>query len=372
MGHIVMLHKAYPPIVGGIERHVGDVSEALVRRGWKVTALVCGMPWTATQEWRNGVRVIRAPRWGRLLSQPLTWGYYRRLGELNPDLVHVHLPFPLGWFAWRNKPQNVPLLCTWHSDIVRQRLLMPVLREIEARFLEQCSRIIATSPNLIDSSKALQRFRDKTTAIPLSLPDQSQDARLDEGEAERLNGLPRPFVLFVGRLVGYKGLPVLLKAMQSVDAPLVVAGDGPLRSRLERFSASVGLNDRIHWLGHVSEAAKTWLYRNARMLVLPSTGRNEAFGYVLLEAMREGCPLVTSDLPTGVTYANRDEETGLTFPLWNAVELANAIKRILGDDELHRRFSVAARQRYEREFGFKKTIDSLEVVYRESLSGAIR
>ena len=68
---IVLINKAYPPWIGGIERHVRDMGEALVRRGWPVAALVCNSGWYETREIQNGVRIIRAPQWAGCIPNRL-------------------------------------------------------------------------------------------------------------------------------------------------------------------------------------------------------------------------------------------------------------------------------------------------------------
>ncbi|MDP8242913.1 MAG: glycosyltransferase [Candidatus Hinthialibacter antarcticus] len=368
--HIVMLHKAYPPWVGGVERHIRDVSEALVERGWRVTALVCNDARFETREWRGGVRVIRVPRWGSVLSQPLTTRYAHWLKRLKPDIVHAHTPFPLAWLMVRRVPKSTPVICTWHSDIVRQKAIMPLLRPFELGFLKRCNQIVATSPRLIEFSRALRPVKDRCVSIPLSLPPcghnkLSNAIAFSETQPEHA----KPTLLFVGRLVGYKGLKYLIQAMKSLDAHLLIAGDGPLRGVLQTQVERAGLADRISFLGYVDDETKRSLYRAADVFVLPSVSANEAFGYVLLEAMSEGLPVVTCDLPTGVSYVNQHQQTGLIVPPKNADALREAIQLLISDISLRREYGAAARRRVESEFDFNRTLDSLEAVYRQSLPG---
>jgi len=168
--HIVMVNKAYPPWLGGIERHVADISVALSKRGWRVTALVCNDSRVETHEQLDAVKVIRVGQWGRIFSQPVVMNYLKRLRELQPDVVHVHVPFPLGWFVGRAVSDTTPIVCTWHSDIVRQWFLMPFLSAWQQRFLHRCDRIIPTSEPLMHSSSPLCRHHSKCQVIPLAIP----------------------------------------------------------------------------------------------------------------------------------------------------------------------------------------------------------
>ncbi len=365
--HIVMSHKAYPPWVGGVERHVGDVSEALVQRGWQVTVLTCNHGNYETREWQNGVRVIRVPRWGTFLSQPLVTRYFKRLRELEVDLFHVHVPFPLGWFAANAMYDRAPIVCTWHSDIIRQRFLKPFYAPWEQLFLSRCNCILTTSEPLQHSSRALRRHQDRCQPLPLALPPKT-DSVIPQETVRRRYAIQHPMVLFVGRLVKYKGLPYLLHAMKEVPAHLYLAGEGPERHSLHRLVKENQLENKIHFLGYVSEEEKQALYCLANVFVLPSINRNEAFGYVLLEAMEAGCPVISTQLPTGVSFVNVHEETGFVVPPHSEEALRNAILRIISDETLRSYFSQQAQQRIKCQFHFEKNIDQLEEVYDSVLT----
>ena len=223
---------------------------------------------------------------------------------------------------------------------------------------------------MIEHSRALAPVKDKCTPIPLSLPPNGYNKL---GNADRNSKITqeakKPTLLFVGRLVGYKGLLFFIQAMKTVDAQLLIAGDGPLRTKLQRLVKAANLSDKIQFLGYVSEDEKQALYQKADVFVLPSISANEAFGYVLLEAMSEGLPVITCDLPTGVSYVNQHEQTGLVVPPKNAKALSEAIRRLLDDEPLRQNYGEAARRRVESEFNFDQTMDALEAVYRQALFG---
>ncbi|MBN2329258.1 MAG: glycosyltransferase [Candidatus Omnitrophica bacterium] len=370
--HVVLLNKAFPPWIGGIEKHVHDIGAALAARGWRVTALVCNDRRLEIREKRDGMNVIRAPQWMRVFSQPIVHGYFRALQDARPDLVHVHVPFPLGWFSVRHIHAGAPLVSTWHSDIIRQRLLMPFLWIFQKRFLDRCNRIIPTSQPLLDHSKDLQPYRDKCSVIPLALPpaDSSLQPSIERHQEKFQKQFPGKMILFVGRLVGYKGLSYLIEAMQQIEANLCIAGDGALKESLRRQCRKRGVESKVVFLGSISEAEKYALYRTADVFALPSISRNEAFGYVLLEAMEQGCPVISTDLPTGVQFVNRHEESGFVVPSHDAHALAHAIQQILQDAGLRNKLSHGARERIRRLFRFESMIDQLENVYEEALQSA--
>ncbi len=108
------------------------------------------------------------------------------------------------------------------------------------------------------------------------------------------------------------------------------------------------------------------------MFVLPSIDRRESFGIAQLEAMACGRPVVASDLPTGVRFVCRHEETGLLVPPRDPVALAGAINRLLADTALRTRLGAAARERVEREFTAELMVERVLQVYARSAVGARR
>jgi rhamnosyl/mannosyltransferase len=108
-------------------------------------------------------------------------------------------------------------------------------------------------------------------------------------------------------------------------------------------------------------------YRAADVFALPSVARSEAFGLVQIEAHAAGTPVVSTNLTTGVPYANLDGVTGLTVPVGDADALAKALGRILGDDQLRERLARQAQERALKEFTIPRMVENTVEVYREAI-----
>jgi rhamnosyl/mannosyltransferase len=171
--------------------------------------------------------------------------------------------------------------------------------------------------------------------------------------------------LFVGRLVGYKGLDVLLDAMAGTDLRMVLVGDGPERGDLERRAGALGLGDRVTFLGALGDDVLSSYYQAADYFVLPSTTSAEMFGIVLLEAMACGRPIITTDLPTGVREVNVPDVVGLVVPRSDAGALRQAMLRLAADAELRRRLGGAGRKRVEERYTLTHMVDAHLALYRE-------
>jgi len=249
-------------------------------------------------------------------------------------------------------------------------LYRPFLR----RVLRRASRIVVSSPNLMEHAAELQDFRDKCVVIPFGIDvDRLKPTAVIDGKAADIAArFPRPRVLFVGRLVEYKGVEYLIRAMEQVDASALIVGDGPLRNSLEVLANGTNAKDRIHFPGHLSDDEVIAHLRACDVFVLPSITRAETFGIVQLEAMACGKPVVSTDLPSGVPWVNQHRQTGLVVPPADAVALRAALDALLGDEPLRRELGEAGRRRVEQEFTRAAMAARLTAFYRTLAPAAPR
>jgi rhamnosyl/mannosyltransferase len=369
---VLEIGKFYPPQRGGMETVLHDLSAGLVRRGHRVRAIVAASGEDAVHETVDGVELRRLGNWGTIRSVPfcpsLPSEVRTSLRDLDPDVVHLHLPHPLGAVAWLVARDGRPLVVTYHSDIVRQRALGALYAPVGDRVLRRAEVIHVTSEALADQSRTLARWRHKCRAVPLGV-DVEHWSKPDPARVQEwIDDLGPRFVLFVGRLVYYKGIDVLLEALRGTEVRLVVAGDGPMRTEWETLSKVLGLSDRVRFLGEVGERALPALYAAARAFVLPSQAPSEAFGLVQLEAMAAGLPLVVSRASEGVASVHEDGTTALLVERGDVEGLRDAVRRVHDDDDLARRLAEAGRRRVRAFYELEHTLDRVEAL----LLGAAR
>jgi rhamnosyl/mannosyltransferase len=286
------------------------------------------------------------------------------------DILHIHEPFPLADLAILSFPGILKnfshVLISWYGEIVRQRWALPLYGPMIHKVLRKVEKILVSAPGLIDVSDYLPPYRDRCEVIPLGLNlewTESAGTRV-----ERVSQIRRecgtPLILFVGRLVYYKGLSYLVEAMSMVrDATLVIIGSGPLRGRLLADIARFGLEERIKVFPHVPEDELHAFYEACDMLVLPSTERSESFGLVQVEAMACGKPAVSTRIGTGVPFVNLDGVTGLTVPPRDSMALAAALEKLVADPALRVSYGKNAKERAFREFSARQMIDRTKNVY---------
>jgi rhamnosyl/mannosyltransferase len=372
--HIVHVGKYYPPYRGGIETVVEQLCRGLVRHGVTVTALVSNDGAETLDESVDGVRVLRLGRRAELNSQPLNLDLVRTLRSLRFDVLHFHTPNPLGALALLAARRQEPLIVTHHSDIVRQRILGGPATAVHALLYSRAHAVVAATPKHIEYSRVLKLFERRCQVIHYPIdanPYVAAQTIWDPGLP--LEWQAEPLVLFVGRLVYYKGVDVLLQATSlTARARLAIVGIGPMQEQLAGQARDLGIADRVRFLGAVSGARLRSLYNYARFLVLPSVAPSEAFGMVQLEAMAAARPVISTDLRSGVPYVNQHGKTGLIVQPGNALALASAMRLLIEDESYSTHLGKHAQQRVLDEFHLDRVVEAHLELYRASVAGTHR
>lgn len=364
MRRLRVLHvgKYYPPYHGGMETHLHALCTA-IRGDADVEVLVANDGRDTVCEEVDGVPVTRLGTVARVASTPFTPGLTNAIRASRADIVHLHFPHPTGVVAWLASGSPGRLVVTYHSDVVRQRVLGALFAPLLDRALARADAIVCTSPQYVASSTTLAPHRARCRVLPFGVPTAGL-ARADAGEVARLRERWGPrLVLAVGRLVPYKGFRYLVRAMRDVDARLVIVGEGPERELLEREIADAGVGGRVTLVGSVPTLAP-WLHA-ADVFALPSVQRSEAFGLVQVEAMVCGKPVVNTALDSGVPYVSVDGETGLTVPPRDSAALAAALQRLLDDAALRARLGAAGQARAARLFSVDAMATETLALYDE-------
>jgi rhamnosyl/mannosyltransferase len=348
-----------------METHLHALSTAL-RSATDVEVVVANTSRTTVREIVDGVPVTRLGTLVNLGAAPYTPGLRRLMRASRADVLHLHFPHPTAILAYLGSGFRGKLVVTYHSDIVRQRLLGAAFRPILDHALRRASAVICTSANYIASSPVLSRHRARCRVLPFGIPlERYADAAPDRVAEIRHRYGPR-LVLAVGRLVGYKGFEHLIRAMRDVDGRLVLVGSGPLRSALHALAEHCGVAERTFFLDQVADT--TPYFHAADVFVLPSIARSEAFGLVQVEAMAAGTPVVNTDIPSGVPFVSPDQITGITVPPANPHALARAIGALLDDPARARLLGAAGRDRARTHFSLeamaKRTLELYDDVTR--------
>jgi len=358
------------PLSGGAETHLHALFGRLARRGHQVTALVSRWAGCAPRATLDGIDVHRAgTRYTFSLAAPR---YYKRhLASRGFDVVVEDL-------------NKVPLFTPYWTSA-------PVV--LLAHHLFGGSAFHAASPPVAAATWLLERpvptvFRGRAA---IAVSESTKADLVKRGmRADLIHVVPngidleyftpgtgpraaRPTLLFVGRLKKYKRVDLAIDALemlvkQNVDAELHVLGEGDERSALEAHVRRRGLEDRVKFLGYVTESEKREALRSAWVHVL--TSEKEGWGIANLEAAACGTPSVASDSP-GLRESVVDGKTGLLVPHGSAQALAAAVQTLIGAPDRGAGMGRQGRA-FAEAFSWDRAADGVEKVLLQVVAEARR
>lgn len=384
---VLHIGKFYPPFAGGMENFLADLLPALGHQDVVAAALVHDAPSLsaspAPAENAQQVSVYRVPCYGRVLYAPVSPSFpfwlARVIAEFQPDLLHLHLPNTSAfWALVVPAARRLPWVIHWHADVVastidrRLALAYRLYRPFEQRLLAASAAIIATSPPYLEASAALAPWRTRCRVIPLGLaptriPEPDTAAR---SRAVAWWGQSGFRILAIGRLTYYKGHDSLIQAVIGLaDSRTLIVGTGEHRKRLAALIETLRLQDRVALPGFQPDGDLTALLASCDVLCLPSLERTEAFGLVLLEAMRFGKPVVVSDIPgSGPGWVVHQAGQGLCVPPGDPQALAVALRQLQQDPGQRAALGQAGAAALREQFGIEPVAAAIKALYQQVLA----
>jgi len=367
---VLQLGKFYNPFLGGMETVLKEICEGLAEQVH--FEVVVANTRCRTEREDGQVPVTRVASLGRLFSCAIAPSFPFWARRFDPDLIHVHLPNPLAELSALLADRDIPVVAQFHSDVVRQRSLLRLYGPLLEAFYKRASCIVVPTSRHIEISQFVSKHREKCRVVPfgirLSRFELLETSRKKVDELR--DGLPS--VLCVGRLVSYKGLEYVIRAIENIKVHLRIIGMGPLERSLRNLAYERGVANRVEFLGEVSGKDLVTHYHACDVFALPSITNAEMFGVVQLEAMACRKPVISTNLPTGVPWVNQHGRTGYIVPPGNVEELAQSIKRLIGSPQLRKEMGEAGRMRVEQNFTSTRMAAAMLEVYEEMLNQPCR
>jgi len=323
------------------------------------------------------------PRWPlpRIGWQMVTrnpHSYQRLLGDRRPSLIHAHFGVEGVYALPLAQRLNIPLVTTFHgfdATLSTAALLCSPAWANYPLFRHQLAR----HGDLFLCASSFVRERVLAMGFPEARTRTHYIGVNCRAIRPRDPGEETPTILHVARLVEVKGTQYLIRAFarvaaRNVDARLVILGEGPLKRSLQKLAQSLGVEQRVQFLGALPHAQVLEWMRKAAMLALPSvrtaTGRVEGLGMVVLEAAATGVPVIGSRIG-GIPEAIVDGRNGFLVPERDADALAGRIACLLDDPALRARMGAEARALVERQFDMHRQTEALEELYDAVLSNRL-
>lgn len=368
---ILQLGKFYP-IRGGVEKVMYDLVLGLSKRGVRCDMMCAESHGRGTVRHLHAKAAIYSFRtWNKVASTTIAPSMVSRLRTIAAgyDIIHVHHPDPMAAFALRMSGFKGRVVLSWHSDILKNKALLKFFEPLQTWLLNRADVIIGTSPAYIEHSPALSGYRDKARCIPIGTAGLQPDLAGATAVSDRYGR--RKIIFSLGRLVPYKGYEHLVRAAALLpdDYVVLIGGEGPLRDSLLSLRDSLGLQQKVHFLGRIPDSEISAYYTASRIFCLPSVWKTEAFGIVQIEAMSLGKPIVATNIKgSGVAWVNSHGVSGLNVEPGSPADLAAAIRRVVDDPSAYAGLSEGARARYESQFTLDSMIDRFYQLYSDLIS----
>lgn len=363
---------SFPDTIGGVEHVINQIARGANKFGVKTDVLSLTPDRSARTVEIDGYLAHRARLDLQVASTGFSVSAFLRFSQLakKADVIHYHFPWPfmdVVHFATRVKK---PTVVTYHSDIIRQKLLLKFYRPLQSKFLASVDRIVATSPNYLATSGVLEKFAHKVNVIPIGLDKATYPKLMSDRLQVWRERIGEKFFLFVGAIRYYKGLHILLEAAQGTEYPIVIVGAGPIEQELKAQATRLGLRN-LHFLGHLPDEDKVALLTQCYGVVFPSHLRSEAFGISLLEGAMYGKPMISSEIGTGTTFINIGGETGLVVPPSEPIALRQAMRYLWEHPEEAAEMGKRAEKRYWQHFTAEQMVKSYLNIY-DDLVNSVR
>lgn len=369
------LGKYYPPAPGGIETHVRTLALAQADLGAEVRVLCVNHEAGRTAIERDGpVEVTRFARRASAAKIDVCQGLVEGLRRVEADVLHMQVPNPTMILALLAARPGVPVVVSYQSDVVRQKLRAALFRPLERLAYRGVRAILTSSPAYPGGSDFLRAYAERIEVLPngIDLGPYLDPSAEHAAEAARIRLEHRgPIWLGCGRQVYYKGFLNAIRALTRVQGTLLLIGDGPDRQSLRDEAEALGLSSRVIFLGNLPHYLDLIpYYLAADAFWFPSNARSEAFGIVQVEAMACRCPVINAAIPhSGVAWVSPHELTGLTVTVDDPVALADAANRLIAEPGLRERLAAAARERAIREFDHRVMARRSLAIYDRVLGG---
>jgi 1,2-diacylglycerol 3-alpha-glucosyltransferase len=378
--NILMVTNTFTPHVGGVARSVQGFTNEFRNRGHRVLVIAPFFESTPEKE-TDVVRLPAAQHFNGSdfsIPMPVPGRVASALRTFDPQIVHSHHPFLLGDTALRVAAlRNIPVVFTHHTIYEKYTHYVPgdsprlkhFVMDLVTGYCNLCNAVIAPSETVGDIL-ARRGVKVPIKVIPTGV-DMEVFASGDPGLRKRM-GIPQDaFVVgHVGRLAPEKNLRFLTEVVagflhRNDRAHFLVAGEGPLRTEIQRTFETHGLSDRLHLVGILGRKELAGVYKSMDVFVFAS--QTETQGMVLTEAMAAGRPVVALDA-SGVREVVRNGENGRLLPHENLDEFAAALSWIAFLDPEARQRLVEGAFKTATEFSMSRTASRTLALY-ESLIG---
>ena len=353
MKKVIHIYKTYKPFThGGVETYIDSI---LNYQGSKFEHTLLSIGNINHTNKKKKIFKTSFAINSDVISFKLFFYLYKNV-DRKKVILHLHTPWPsMELFLSILGFENIVL--TYHSDIVRQKLSNFFYKNINIKLLKKnrIKKIIVTSNVYYKTSKVLMHIpRSKIKIIPIGIDDLSIPSKKPMSKKSKC-------ILFIGSNRSYKGINLLEKLIKKEKFNIIIIG-----SNLKKFKKyqNVNVYERIN------DIDKEKFLSNAYLLLMTSISRNEAFGIVLVEALRSGLPLISPNIKSGVSWINKHNETGYQYNTGNFDDMLDKIYKLMRiDKKSYNKMCKNAQTRYKKYFKINTMMKKIENIYNSASNG---
>lgn len=370
---ILMVTEWHPSTIGGIQRHVRELSAHLMKKGFEVAILTkANSKKINATENKYAFPIIEVEPITpiqSIITPPSLSKLKKAIEDYSPDIIHAHHAFtPMPLLAlYMAEKMKMPKILTNHSIAGNSKDSLLTLMSCKGLiflryFISKADKIISVSKSAAKFMENLLGNKVENIIIPNGVDvNRFKPSRREEDKAT---------ILFVGRLVHRKGVQVLIKAFSKVvkkipEAKLIIVGEGYMKPLLQIQVKKLRLNGKVKLLGKVADSELPKIYQEATLVVIPSLYR-ESFGMVALEAMASGKPVIATKVG-GLPEIIRDGRNGFLIPPGDHKELAEKIILLLSNKEMSLKMGITGRKIAVEKYSWNKITSKIINVYLETL-----
>ncbi|BBH20117.1 hypothetical protein Back11_14620 [Paenibacillus baekrokdamisoli] len=386
---IIMLSWEFPPMtVGGLSRHVFDLSCKLVEQGTEVHVVTTHVNGYPDYEVNQGVHVHRVRTYQEQEMNFMDWVFQLNLvmtdytknliAHFGPfDLIHAH-----DWLVCQaaktlKHASGLPLVATIHATEHGRNQgvhseLQYRIHDLEGQLTYEAWRVIVCSRYMEEEVKQLFHVpADKIDMIPNGVDSAViRINHLDPFMKDRYALPEEKIVLFVGRLVREKGVHVLLESIPAVlaacpEAKFIIGGKGPMMEELQEMARTMGIASKTAFIGFVDDETRNQLLRAASAAIFPSL--YEPFGIVALEAMAAGAPVIVSGVG-GLQEIVHHGGDGFTVLPGDVHSLSAHLITMLKSEDMARAMAKKAFQKVNTMYNWDRIAEQTSATYNYMLN----
>ena len=375
----------YTPLIGGYDNQIKQLAEQ-VSKYHNVTVLTYNLTNSSQSELLNEVEIIRVKPQLVFLRVPFSVSYLRKIGSMNFDLLHAHgfVPVVSDLSISYAKSMGKATVYTHHfdgnvQDAKAWNNLADIYNKTIARqSLHYADAIVATTKSYAETSLVLKSYLTRVQTIPCFV-DCNQFKPVTKEKVEMLRCQlslgNRKTVLFVGRIVPYKGIEYLIKAVELAMAVhgeelnLLLLGGGEGKSItnqsqyyqcIQELAKKSPISRNIRFVGRIQGNQLTSYYSLADAVALPSVMRGEAFGAVLLESLACGTPIIASNIPGVRDVLKQNRRIGRYFNVRDTMALADSLVQMVN---VKAAVSEECKQFVQKNYNIEHVVDGYLKLY---------